>query len=102
MKKIRLFLPMLALAFVFMACNTTDRQIDNYEKAMKAGEYEKAEQILNKIDESKLTSEQRGRLLEINLGCASDIFNNAMDMSSNAIQSALGSIDDDVEVEDED
>lgn len=67
-----------AIALMMCSCKpNNDKLIDQYEKAINAGNYEQAKEILDKIDDDKLTNEQRSRILDISTDGA---FNNLQKM----------------------
>ena len=67
MKEIRFFGASL-LMMLIMGCSNNERLIDKYEAAMEIGDYEEARELLNKIDEDKLTADQTARILKISSG----------------------------------
>lgn len=62
MKKIKLLAIILFAGMALAACNSTDRQISQYEKACQKGDEEKAEKLAEELSKAELTTEQQARV----------------------------------------
>ena len=77
MKALKFIVLAVVACFLFASCGqSVDSLIDNYSKACKAGDYEKAAKIAEKLDakekEAKFTEEQYTKILEAALDCAKE------------------------------
>lgn len=77
MKALKFIAMAVVACFLFASCNpSVDSLIDKYSKACKAGDYEKAAKIAEKLDakekEAQFTEEQVNKLLEASLDCAKE------------------------------
>lgn len=74
MKALKFLVLAIAACFIFASCNSVDSLIDKYSKACKAGDFEKAEKIAQKLEEktkdAKLTEEQTTKIFEASMDCA--------------------------------
>ena len=61
MKKI---LSLMVVALCLMACNSIDKQLAEFEKAIAAQDLEKAEELYDSFDVSKMTIKQSARWTE--------------------------------------
>jgi len=78
MKRSLSFIGIILVALLVCACNKNDKLIDQYEQAIKEGNYNEATTILNKIDDEKLTDEQSMRILDITTGGAASTYSAMM------------------------
>ena len=62
MKKIKLLAIILFAGMALAACNSTDSQISQYEKACQKGDVEKAEKLAEELSKAELTTEQQARV----------------------------------------
>ena len=93
MKMKKVFLG-LSVALMMCACGpNNDKLIDQYEATIKAENYGEAREILNKIDQDKLTEEQSERILDISSGGAysslQELFLKGMNEFGSAMNEAL-------------
>ncbi len=78
MRKSLLIIGMALVAAMACSCNHNDKMIDRYERAIAKGEYEDAMEILDHIDEDKLTREQSLRILNISTDGAASAYSAMM------------------------
>lgn len=72
----------MAVSFVMFSCSSVDGLLDDYEKACKKGDAEKAAKIVEKLKDKELTKEQSKRLSEITWDCSLDMLNKASKSAS--------------------
>lgn len=77
MKALKFIAMAVVACFLFASCSpSVDSLIDKYSKACKAGDYEKAAKIADKLTEkgkeAQFTEEQYTKLFEASLDCAKD------------------------------
>jgi len=93
MKKVCLLMVTL-LGILFVACNSIDSQISQYEKACEAGDYQKATKIAAEIAKhpDKMTLERTKRITDANIKLAEkitgDTYESAKEFSNDAYESA--------------
>lgn len=102
MKALKFIAMAIVACFLFASCSqSVDSLIDKYSKACKAGDYEKAAKIAEKLEnkekEAKFTEEQYTKLFEAGLDCAKE---GVKKMNDAAKDLDLGDLDDEDDDED--
>ncbi len=102
MKALRVLFLAVLVALAATACsNKNDKLLDQYEKAIQAGDYEKASEYVQQIDETKLTSAQRTRLINIATQQASKSMKE-LEKLSDDLDREMADLDDDMDDLDDD
>ncbi len=93
MKKLSVVALALVASLSFTSCNSPESLVKQYEKACKAGNEEKAEKILekmNKYDEDDFTADQMSRIFEATVQLSVSSFGDAMQDAADEIDDYLG------------
>lgn len=97
MKNLKFFAILALCCFALTACHKSiDSKIDDYEKALKKGDVEKALQIADDLDEEDLSFAQKSRLFKISLENAGVIYKAALEESGEEIKDALEEADEEL------
>lgn len=86
MKKI---IALLAIAICLVACNSVDKKLADLEKACEAKDTEKAEKIVNTIDQAKLSTEQAARLADATMKLAALKAEQFLEDAGEAVEEAV-------------
>ena len=98
MKRIKFFAISALCCLALVACHkSVDSKIDDYEKALKKGDVDKALKIADELEEEDLTFSQKTRLLKISFENADVFYKTALEESGEDLQDALEETSDELQ-----